>query len=150
MAFNTKRRIAFVQQALVNGAVWRMADGATLAQRLVLVDKRAALLRMTLEAGLVFAQERKPTGFEFLLDICRRTFNGDAFVYFMTIRAAHLAFEHRMMMRQCERGANFEVTLETGFRRLSWIYDGAGTPARLHMQTPWPVARFAAHVRDLL
>jgi hypothetical protein len=42
------------------------------------------------------------------------------------------------------------VTLETGFRRLSWIYDGAGAPACLHMQTPWPVARFAAHVRGLL
>ena len=116
MAFNTKRRIAFVQQALVDGAVWRMADGATLAQRFMLVDKRAALLRVTLETGFVFAQERKTAGFEFLLDICRRSFNGDAFVYLMTIGTAHLAFEHRMMMRQCERCANFEVTLETSFR----------------------------------
>jgi hypothetical protein len=55
MAFNTKRRIAFVQQALVNRAVWGMADGATLSQRFMLVDKRAALLRVTLETGLVFA-----------------------------------------------------------------------------------------------
>ena len=116
MAFQTKRRIAFIQQALVDGAVRRMADGTTLAQRLMLIDKRAALLRVTLEAGLVFAQERKAAGFEFLLDICRRAFNRDAFVYLMTIRAAHLAFEHRMMMRQCERCANFEVTLETSLR----------------------------------
>ena len=129
MAFQTKRRVALVQQALVHRAVRRMADGATLAQRLVLVDKRAALLRVTLKASLIFAQERKTAGFEFLLDICRRAFNRDPFVYLMTIRAAHLAFEHRMMMRQCERCANFEVTLETGFRRLSWIYDGAGPPA---------------------
>ena len=127
-----------------------MADDATLAQRFMLVDKRAALLRVTLKASLIFAQERKAAGFEFLLDVCRRAFNRDAFMYLMTIRAAHLAFEHRMMMRQCERGANFEVTLETGFRRLSWIYDGTGAPARLHMQTPGSVARFAAHVRDLL
>ena len=116
MAFDAKRRVALIQQALVDGAVRRMADGATLAQRFMLVDKRAALLRVTLEAGLVFAQERKTAGFEFLLDICRRAFNRDAFVYFMTIRAAHLAFEHRMMMRQCERCANFQVTLEASFR----------------------------------
>ena len=75
-----------------------MADGATLAQRLVLVHKGAALLRVTLEAGLVFAQERKTAGFQFLLNICRRAFNRDAFVHLMTIGAAHLAFEHRMMM----------------------------------------------------
>ena len=127
-----------------------MADGATLAERLMLVDKRAALLRVTLEAGLVFAQERKAAGFEFLLDICRRAFNRDAFVHLMTIGAAHLAFEHRMMMRQCERCANFEVTLEASFRRFSWIYDGPGAPACLDVQTPWPMARLAAHVRDLL
>ena len=116
MAFDTKRRVALIQQTLVDGAVGRMADGATLAQRLMLVDKRAALLRVTLEAGLVSAQERKTAGFEFLLNICRRALDRDAFVYLMTIRAAHLAFEHRMMMRQLECGANFQVTLKTCFR----------------------------------
>ena len=45
MAFQTKRCVAFVQQALVDGAVGRMADGATLTHRLVRVNKRAALLR---------------------------------------------------------------------------------------------------------
>ena len=116
MAFDTKRSVALIQQALVDGAVRRMADDTTLPHCLMLVDKRAALLRVTLEAGLVFAQERKAAGFEFLLDICRRAFNRDAFVYLMTIGAAHLAFEHRMMMRQCERCANFEVTLEASLR----------------------------------
>jgi hypothetical protein len=116
MAFDTKRSVALIQQALVDGAVRRMADDATLAQRFMLVDKRAALLRVTLKASLIFAQERKAAGFEFLLDICRRAFNRDAFVYLMTIGAAHLAFEHRMMMRQCERCANFEVTLEASLR----------------------------------
>ena len=116
MAFQTKRRVALVQQALVDGAVRRMADGTTLAHCLVLVNKRAALLCVTLEAGFVSAQERKPAGFELLLDICRRAFDRDAFVYLMTIGAAHFAFEHRMVMRQCERCANFEVTLETSLR----------------------------------
>ena len=85
MAFDTKRRVAFIQQSLVDGAVRRMADDATLAHRLVLVDKRAALLRVTLEAGFVLAQERKAAGFEFLLNICRRAFDRDPFVHFMTI-----------------------------------------------------------------
>ena len=55
MAFDTKRSVALIQQALVDGAVRRMADDATLAQRFMLVDKRAALLRMTLEARFVSA-----------------------------------------------------------------------------------------------
>ena len=150
MAFDAKRRVALIQETLVDGAVRRMADGATLAQRFMLVDKRAALLRVTLEAGLVFAQERKTAGFEFLLNICRRALDRDAFVHFMTIRAAHFAFQHRMMVRQLERRANFQVTLETGFRRLSWIYDGAGASARFDVQTPGTVARLATHVRGLL
>jgi hypothetical protein len=100
MAFDTKRRVAFIQQALVDGAMRRMANGAPLPHRLMLVDKRAALLSVTLEAGLVFAQERKAAAFEFLLDICRRAFDRDPFVRLMTIRAAHFAFEHRMVMWQ--------------------------------------------------
>ena len=116
MALYAKCRVALVQQALVDGAVGRMADGATLSQSFMLVDKWAALLCVTLEARFVLAQERKTAGFEFLLDVCRRALNRDAFVYLMTIGAAHLAFEHRMMMRQCERCANFEVTLEASLR----------------------------------
>ena len=100
MAFDTKRGVPFVQQALVDGAVRRMTNGATLAQRLMLVDKRAALLGVTLEAGLVFAHERKAAAFEFLLDICRRALDRDPLVRLMTIRAAHFAFEHRMVMWQ--------------------------------------------------
>ena len=150
MAFDTKRCVAFIQQALVDGAVRRMADGATLAHRLVFVDKRAALLRVTFEAGLVFAHERKPTGFERLLNICRRTFDGDPFMRLMTIGTTHFAFEHRMVMWQLECRANFQVALKAGFRRLARIHDGARAAASLHMQTPWPMARFAAHVRGLL
>jgi hypothetical protein len=125
-----------------------MANGATLPQCFVLIDKRTALLCVTLEACLVFAQEREAASFEFLLNICRRTFDCDTFVHLVTIAAAHLAFEHRMVMRQCERGANFQVTLETCFRRFSWIYDRAGAATCFHVQTPGSVAGLAAHVRD--
>jgi hypothetical protein len=100
MAFYTKRSVTFIQQALVDRAVRRMANGAPLPHRLVLVDKRTALLGVTLEAGLVSAQERKATGFEFLLNICRRAFDRDPFVRLMTIGTSHFAFQHRMVMWQ--------------------------------------------------
>ena len=77
-----------------------MANGATLAHRLVLINKWAALLRVTLEAGFVSAEERKSAGFKLLLNICRGALGRDPFVRFMAIAAAHLALEHRMMMRQ--------------------------------------------------
>ena len=72
MAFQAKRRVAFVQQSLVDGAVRRMADRTALAHCLVLVNKRAALRGVTLEAGFVSAQESKAAGFERLLNIGRR------------------------------------------------------------------------------
>jgi hypothetical protein len=106
-----------------------MADGAALPHRLVLIHEWAALLRVTLETGFVSAHKSKAAGFKLLLNVRRRTFDGDAFVHFVTIGAAHFAFEHGVMMRQGERCANFQVTLETGFGRLSRIYDGTGSAA---------------------
>jgi hypothetical protein len=64
----------------------------------------------------------------------------------MAIAAAHLALEHRMMMWQCERCANFQMTLETGVRRLSRIDDRARSAASVNVQTSGPVARLAANV----
>ena len=55
MAFQTERRVAFIQQALVDGAVRRMADRATLPHCLVLIDEGAALLCVTLETRFVSA-----------------------------------------------------------------------------------------------
>ena len=123
-----------------------MANGAPLTHRLVLVDKWAALLCVTLKAGFVSAQKSKAAGSELLLNICRGALGRDPFVRFMAIAAAHLAFKHRMMMRQLKRCANFQVTLETGVRPLSRIDDRARSTASFDVQTPGPVARLAAHV----
>jgi hypothetical protein len=123
-----------------------MANDTTLAHCLVLIDKRATLLCVTFEAGFVSVHESKPASFKPLLDVCRGAFCGDSFVRFMAIAAAHFAFRDRMVMGQRESCANFQVTLETGFRRLSWIDDRARSAAGLDMQTPRPVTRFAAHV----
>ena len=38
------------------------------------------------------------------------------------------------------------MALETGLWRLFWIDDRAFPAARCDMQTPWAVARFAAHI----
>src|SRR5438034_7858807 len=124
-----------------------MADGATLPHRLVFIDKRAALLCVTLEAGFVCAEERKATGFELLLNISLPAFDCDALVQLVTISAAHFPFRHRVVVRQLKCRANFQVTLKACFRRLPWIDDGTRSAPGFDMQTPGPVARLAAHVR---
>ena len=123
-----------------------MASGATLTHCFVLIDKWPALLRVTLEAGFVSAQESKATASELLLNICRGALGRDPFVRLMAIAAAHLALENRMMMRQLKRCANFQVTLETSVRRLSRIDDRASAAAGLDVQTPGTVAGLTTHV----
>src|SRR5215469_13323881 len=102
-----------------------MADSATLAHCLVLIYPWAGLLCVALEASFVWAQESEAAGFECLLNICRRALKRDPLVRLMAIAAAHLSFRYRMMMRQLECRANFQVTLETCLRRLFWVYNGA-------------------------
>jgi hypothetical protein len=127
-----------------------MTDGATLSQCFVLVHERTALLRVTLEARFVSAQESKTAGFELLLNVRWSAFDRDAFVHFVTIGAAHFAFRHGVMVRQLKCRANFQMTLETGFRGLSGINNRASSAACFDMQTPWAVARFAPHIHGLL
>jgi hypothetical protein len=126
-----------------------MANRTTLPECLVLIHKWAALLRVTLEARFVSAQESKAAGFELLLNVRRSAFDRDTFVQFVTIAAADFALRDWVMVRQLERRANFQVTLETCFRRLSRIYDGTSSASSFDVQAPGSVARFAAHVRDL-
>ena|SRR6476661_8722024 len=123
-----------------------MANDASLAHRLVFIDEWAPLLCVTFEAGFVSAQESKAAGSELLLNICRGALGGDPFVRFMAIAAAHLAFQHRMMMRQLKCCANVQVTLETGVRRFSRVDDRARSAASLDVQAPRSVARLATHV----
>ena len=123
-----------------------MANDAPLAHCLVLIDEWAALLCVTFEAGFVSTQKSNATGSKLLLNVCRSVLGRDPFVRFMAITAAHLAFQHRMMMRQLERRANFQVTLETSIRRLSRINDRARSAASFDVQTPGPVTGLTAHV----
>ena len=127
-----------------------MAGDTTLTHCLVLINKRAALLCVTFEAGFVSAQKSKAAPSELLLNICRGALDRDAFVRFMAITAAHLALKHWVMMRQLECRANLQVTLETRVRRFSRVDDRAGFAAGLDVQTPGAVAGLATHVDGLL
>ena len=150
MAFQAKRCVAFVQQSLVDGAMRRMADHTALAQRLVLVNKWAALHSMALEASFISAQESKATALERLLNIGAAAFDRDSLVRVVTIGAAHFPFQHRMMVRQLELCPYFQVTLETGLRIFPRVDDRVRRATALDVQTPRPVARLAAHVDGLL
>jgi hypothetical protein len=99
MAFQAQRSVPFIQQALVDGPVRRVANGAALPQCLMFIHKRAALLCVTLKARFVSAEESKTAGFKLLLNICRSALDRDPLVHLMTIGAAHFAFRNGVMMR---------------------------------------------------
>ena len=107
MTFQTKCRVTFVKQSLIDGAVGRMADHTTLTKCLVLINKRPALLGVAFEASFVFAQESKTAAFECLLNISATAFDRDSLVRVVAIGAAHFAFRYRMVVRQLELGTHF-------------------------------------------
>ena len=53
MALQTKGRVAFIQQPLIDGSVRGMARCTTLAHRLMWKNKRTGLCGVALEAGFL-------------------------------------------------------------------------------------------------
>src|SRR4051812_36134966 len=102
-----------------------MATDASFAHSFVLKDKRPALRGVTLQTRSVRAQHRDAAALHALRQTGAAAFDCIAFVRVMTIGAAHLAFEHRVMMREVKGGAHFGVTLETGVRRFARVDDFA-------------------------
>ena len=87
MALQAKGGIALGEHFLINRAMWLVAGVATLAQRLVLEDKRPALHGVTLETCLISpGQLRAPA------------LDPGALMRVMAVAAAHLAFEDRVTM----------------------------------------------------
>ena len=140
VALQAKRLVALVEHPLVHRAVGRMAADATLAHGFVLENKRPALRGMALQTGIVVGKELGAAALHALGNICAAALDGVALVRVMAIRATDFAFEHRVMVRHLKSGADFQVTLETGFRRLSWIDNRASAAASLDMKTPRTVA----------
>src|SRR6476659_1758657 len=100
-----------------------MAADAAFTDRFVFKHEWPALRGMTLETGLVMAEQRGASASDLLRQICSAALYRVALVRIMAIRAADFAFQHRMMMRQLEGRFHFRVALETGGRRFSRIND---------------------------
>jgi len=118
---------------LVDRTVRGMAGRAAFAQCLMLENKRSPLFRVALEAGFVAAHHvggAAPLEYRSLVRV-------------VAVRATHLAFHHRVMMRQVEFGPNFQVALKTGFRIFARIDDGIRRAAGLYVQAARSVAAFA-------
>src|ERR1700728_4811120 len=80
MALQAQVLIARDEHFLVHAAVRIVADGAAFADGFMFEDKRAALLRMALEAGFIRARRRS-----------RATLDHPALVRIVAIAATHLA-----------------------------------------------------------
>ena len=90
-----------------------------------------------------------------MLNIRAAAFDRDSLVRVVAIGAAHFTFRHRVVMRQLELRAHFQVTLETGFgvfARINnmWIAGSVASAARFHVQAARSMAIFAAQVNGLL
>ena len=143
MAFKTKIIVALDEHFIRNRAVRLMADGATVAQRLVFVNDHARLFAMTLCAGFVQARE---AGCRPGLERClMRCLENICPVWVVALDAIHAVFQYRMTMRQSELGVHINMTGETGFRFPARIDNKFAPPAPgLHVQAAWSVARFTA------
>src|SRR5437762_10522879 len=113
-----------------------MAANATFAHRFVFEDKRSALRSMALQAGVVVTEKSRAPTLHALHQIRAAALDRVALVRVMAIGATDLAFEHRMMVREEKRGADFGVTLKTGGRRFAGIdNENVAATARVHVQT---------------
>lgn len=64
----------------------------------------------------------------------------------MTIAAAHIPFENRVVGRQIELGLLIQMTLKTSLGRFARIDDGLGGAARLNVQASRAMTRFASDI----
>jgi hypothetical protein len=135
VAFETEVGVPFDQHPGVHGPMRLMARGASLANGLVLEDKRASLGRVAPAAGIKLRRQAGPPRDHRV-----------ALVRIVAIRAAHLAFEDGMMAGKSEPGSHFEMAAEASFGGFIWINDGVMGAAGLVMQAARAMTRFAAHI----
>ena len=122
-----------------------MARNTTFANRVMLENKRSTLGSMALQAGLVSRQESEPAATNRLLKIGAAAFDRIPLVRVVAIDAAHLVFEHRMMMWQLELRPDLQVTLETGVGRFQRVNDVAAAATGLDVFAAGSVTRLASH-----
>jgi len=145
VTLEAKRGVSGRQHSLIHRTVRRVTSDTTFAHGVMLKYEWASLRSVTLETGFVARQEGESAALHFLLKICIAPFDRITLVRVVAIGATHLAFQHRVMMRQLEAGSHFQVTLEAGLRIFQRVNDVAPAAAGFHMFATRYVARFAAH-----
>lgn len=113
MAAQTEIRVRLREELAIDGAVRCMASGATFTQCLVFEDKAPRLIAMALGALLVFARHAQSAS----------RFHDVKAMRVVALHAIHVAFNHRMVLRQFELGMHFHVATETGLRIASGVND---------------------------
>jgi len=110
-----------------------VAGGTTFPHCFVLKNHRARLFTVTLSTTLILPCHRETA----------RRFQNVAAMRVVALRATHLAFDDRVMLRQIEFGVCFQMALKTG----GWVFAGIEdefSRAGLDVQTASAVTRFAA------
>jgi len=132
MAAQTQILVPDDQHLFMNGPVYLVAGGAPFAHGLVLPYERAALVFMASKTLLidVFHRRCRPGPRIFPMQI-------------MAIRAAHLAFEHRVMIGKAEFHLFLHMAGETNFRVLAGIDNIIFAAGRVRVDTARAMAHFA-------
>lgn len=105
-----------------------MADGASLAQRLVDKDKGSRLLPVALRASFVHASHHQTPA----------PFVNVHPMGVMALDAVHFAFENRVVLRHVDFRLRFQMTLQTCRRVAARINDvAAHSSPRCYMPAPW-------------
>jgi len=123
-----------------------VAADAAFFQSFMLEYEGAGLGDVTLETDSVSTQQQRSAAFDLLWQVRVTAFDRVSDVWVVAIRAAHLAFQHRMVVRHLKSRPHFEVALETGVRRSARVNDLALIAARRNVQTSRTVAGFATHL----
>ncbi len=115
--------------------MWIVTNGAALAHRFMLENKRAGLFAMTRRATFIQSRHRQAAG----------GFENVAAVRIMALRTIDPVLDNGMMMRQIEFSARFKMTLKTSGGVLARIVDEhAAAAAGLNVSAARTVARFTA------
>ena len=130
----TQVGVARDEHFFVDRTVRIMAGGAAFAQRLMPEDERSRLLAMALGAAFILPGHGESA----------RRFEDVAAVRVMALRAAHMSFDDRVMLREVEFGLNVEMALQTGGRVLAGIDDEFCAAAGLEVFAAGAVAGFTA------
>src|ERR1043166_6336374 len=123
------------QHLAINRTMRLMPRRASLAQGSMFKDFLAALLPVATGARLVQARHgQAPAWFENV-----------AAMRIVTLHAAHLFLQHRMVLRQGKLALDISMTSETGLRAAPWVDDKLSS-GRFHVPAGWPVASFTTVV----